>query len=138
MVALVTDAGEPLTKQDLALAQRAVDEGRALIVVLNKVDGVPDVKKLELAVADRLTRAVWEAQGVQCVSTSALNGEGVQAVMPAVLAVYNNWSARVETRVLNRCAVVVGVWCVLCPCAHGIASQLPATATLTYRAHVVD
>ena len=84
VVALVVDGNEPLTKQDLALAQKAIDEGRCILVVLNKMDRVENKKAVEDGVVDRLASAVWEAQGTQCVSVSALTGQGVENIMPAV------------------------------------------------------
>ena len=38
VVALLIDATVGLTKQDLVIAQGVVDEGRALVIVLNKID----------------------------------------------------------------------------------------------------
>jgi hypothetical protein len=84
VVALVMDGKEPLTKQDLALAQKAVDDGKAVVVVLNKMDIVGDKKLLVDGVAQRLLSAIWQAQGVECVPVCAMNGEGVEDVMPAV------------------------------------------------------
>jgi GTP-binding protein len=84
VIALVVDAKEPLTKQDLALAQKAVDDGRCIVVVLNKMDAVDDKKLLADGVSQRLGSAMWQAQGVECVPVSALNNDGVEDIMPAV------------------------------------------------------
>jgi len=102
VIALVVDAKEPLTKQDLALAQKAVDDGRCIVVVLNKMDAVDDKKLLADGVSQRLGSAMWQAQGVECVPVSALNNDGVEDIMPAVLRAYTSWSTRVPSRVLNK------------------------------------
>jgi hypothetical protein len=84
VIALVVDGKEPLTKQDLALAQKAVDDGRCIVVVLNKMDAVEDKKLLADGVSQRLGSALWQAQGVECIPVSALNSDGVEDIMPAV------------------------------------------------------
>ena len=81
---LVLDATNPVTRQDLALAQKVLEEGRALVVALNKMDTQNDPKVLIDAMRDRIERAVWEAGGVQCIPMSAINGRGIDAIMPAV------------------------------------------------------
>ena len=81
---LVLDGNQALTKQDLSLAQKAVDEGRAILVVLNKMDAVENRKLVEDGVTDRLQSAIWQAFGVECVAISALTGQGLENIMPAV------------------------------------------------------
>lgn len=84
VILLVLDATNPVTRQDLALAQKVLEEGRALVVALNKMDTQKDPKVLIDAMRDRIERAVWEAGGVQCIPMSAINGRGIDAIMPAV------------------------------------------------------
>jgi predicted GTPase len=84
VVVLVLDGNQALTKQDLSLAQKAVDEGRAILVVLNKMDAVENRKLVEDGVTDRLQSAIWQAFGVECVAISALTGQGLENIMPAV------------------------------------------------------
>lgn len=84
VVLLVLDATSPATKQDLALAQKAVEEGRALVVALNKMDAVDNPQVLAEAVQDRIQRAVWLAGGVPCIPISAKTTMGLRKLMPAV------------------------------------------------------
>lgn len=84
MALLLLDATSPATRQDLALASKVVEEGRALVVLLNKMDAVPDAKLVVDGVRDRVAGAVWEATGVQCVPICAKTGQGVEKIMPAV------------------------------------------------------
>ena len=42
VVVLVLDATNPLEKQDLTIARQVVDEGRALVIALNKWDLVEE------------------------------------------------------------------------------------------------
>lgn len=102
VVVVIVDAQLGLEKQDLTIARRVVDEGRALVIALNKWDVVDDRLAAQRAVADALERALPQGRGVAVVTLSALTGQGAQKLMPAVLEAYQVWNARVPTAVLNR------------------------------------
>ncbi|HUN49522.1 MAG TPA: ribosome biogenesis GTPase Der [Candidatus Sulfotelmatobacter sp.] len=99
---LLIDGTEPLDKQDLAIAAHAVDEGRALVLAVNKWDLVEDrataLKRLE----ERLESGLPQVRGVPVVTLSAKTGRHVDRLMPAVLAAYALWNKRVRTPELNR------------------------------------
>jgi GTPase len=104
------DATTPVTKQDLAIAQRVVDEGRAIVIALNKMDAVDKPKLIIDAVKDRIEQAVWQAGGVECVPISATLGKNTRHIMPAVyglclslhrVTAFDNWSRHVPSRKLN-------------------------------------
>jgi GTPase len=96
------DAGAPLEKQDLAIARQIVDEGRALVIALNKWDSCRDREGAMRALRDRLERSLPQARGVPVVPVSALRGEGLDRLMAAVFAAYQVWNRRVPTATLNR------------------------------------
>ena len=60
VVVLVVDAANPLTRQDLALAQAVMDAGRGLVVALNKMDTSShvDVIGLWLLSADIMVQTI--------------------------------------------------------------------------------
>ena len=101
VVVLLLDATEPLKKQDLAIADLIAREGRALVIAVNKWDLVKDGgawrKELERAV-DRLLPQVI---GVPVITLSAKTGQGVEKLMPEVLAVHEVWNRRIPTHRLN-------------------------------------
>lgn len=102
VVVLVVDADQPLEKQDLTIARRVVDEGRALLIAINKWDAVKDrAGTLEL-VRDRLQTSLPQIRGVRIVTMSAKTGKGVDRLLPAVFEVFDIWNARVPTGALNR------------------------------------
>ena len=96
------DAGAPLEKQDLTIARQVVDEGRALVIALNKWDVCRDREGAMRALRDRLERSLPQSRGVPVVPVSALTGEGLDRLMAAVLAAYEVWNRRVPTAPLNR------------------------------------
>ena len=99
---LVIDATQPLERQDLALARQVVDEGRALVIAANKWDLVTDRQKARRLIAERLEESLPQARGVAVVALSALGGDGVERLMPAVVAAHAVWNRRLPTGPLNR------------------------------------
>ncbi len=102
VVVLVVDATMPLERQELNLARHVVEEGRVLVIALNKWDAVRDKKATLKKVDDKLTASLTQVRGVPLVRFSALSGSGVQRLMPAVLKAYEVWQTRVSTARLNR------------------------------------
>jgi GTPase len=97
-----TEAEAPLEKQDLTIARQIVDEGRALVIALNKWDVCADREGTMRALRDRLKRSLPQTRGVPVVPVSALRGEGLDRLMAAVFAAYQVWNRRVPTATLNR------------------------------------
>ena len=102
VVLVVLDADEPAGRQDMAIAARAADEGRAVVILLNKWDLVKDRKAVRAALEERLESALAQVKGVPVVACSALTGAGAGRIMPAVLAAFDTWQRRVPTAALNR------------------------------------
>ncbi len=102
VVALLMDAHALLERQDLTLARRVVDEGRALVVAINKWDMVSDRAAAQERIRMRLAHVLPQVQGVPTVILSARTGEGVARLMQMVFDVYTLWNRRVPTAALNR------------------------------------
>ena len=106
VVLVVFDATDPASRQDMTIAARVADEGRALVILLNKWDLVRDRAAARAAaraaVEDRLEAALAQVKGVPLVTCSALTGAGTENIMPAVLAAFGTWNRRIPTSALNR------------------------------------
>lgn len=102
VVVLVVDADQPLEKQDLTIARKVVDEGRALLIAVNKWDTVEDRGSTLELIRDRLQTSLPQIRGVRIVTLSAKTGKGVERLLPAVFEVFDIWNARVPTGALNR------------------------------------
>lgn len=101
-VVLVLDGTLGLEKQDLSIARLVVEEGRALILAVNKWDITKDKKKAMRGIEDRLQTSLPQVRGVPVITCSALNGKGLNKLLPAVLKVHGIWNKRIETGALNR------------------------------------
>ena len=102
VVLLVEDARAVLEKQDLTLARQVAEEGRALVMALNKWDLVEDRTGSLARLRDRLATSLPQVRGLSTLTLSALTGKGVGRLLPAVLSAYDLWNTRVPTGELNR------------------------------------
>ena len=102
VVVLVIDAAAVLERQELSIARHVLDEGRALVLALNKWDAVADRRAAQAALGDRLATSLPQARGIASVTLSALTGQGLGRLMGTVLATETVWNRRVSTGRLNR------------------------------------
>uniref|UniRef100_UPI002609D7CB GTP-binding protein n=1 Tax=uncultured Nocardioides sp. TaxID=198441 RepID=UPI002609D7CB len=75
VVVLVVDAMMGLEKQDLSIARMVVEEGRVLILAINKWDAAKNRKKAMAQVQDRLQTSLPQVRGVPVITCSALTGK---------------------------------------------------------------
>ncbi|MBV9827690.1 MAG: ribosome biogenesis GTPase Der [Alphaproteobacteria bacterium] len=99
---LVMDALQVLERQDLAIANMVAEEGRAIVLALNKWDLVSDPREALRAIRDKLETSLPQLQGVAAVPLSGITGHGVPALMKAVFKADEVWNTRVPTPALNR------------------------------------
>ena len=100
VVILVLDAQEGITDQDATLAGLAADSGRALVIAVNKWDGLdPDQReRIKLEVDRRLPFVNF----AEFFYISALHGSNVGHLFEAVQRCYQSASARFSTPELTR------------------------------------
>ncbi|QLC26269.1 ribosome biogenesis GTPase Der [Parasphingopyxis algicola] len=102
VVVLLLDATKGLEFQDLKIADHVIDEGRALVVAVNKWDVAEDRKALFEGIETALGEGLAQVRGVPLVSISAVTGKGIDQLMEAAFATRDAWSRRVTTGELNR------------------------------------
>lgn len=99
VVALVLDASEPMTEQDLKIISMVEDAGKALVLVLNKWDLVDEDRRnqLEKELDRHLTHITW----AQRVNVAAKTGWHRDRLAPALRSALASWELRVPTGKLN-------------------------------------
>jgi len=102
VVVLMMDAEHPFEHQDLTIGSMAADEGRALVIAVNKWDLVSDKQKRLQELRQTVEYRLAQVPGVALVAISALAGRGLDKLMAAVLESYEVWNRRVPTPQLNR------------------------------------
>jgi GTP-binding protein len=100
VVILMLDASEGLTDQDTTLLGHVLTQGRALVIALNKWDGLDaDHRKRVRSELDRkLTYVNW----AQRVTISALHGSGIQELINAVQVAWKSALKDFSTPELTR------------------------------------
>ena len=103
---VVLDAGDMAEKQDLNIAGWVIEEGRALVIAVNKTDLLADDQrestKAWKKLRDRLEASFAQVKDVPIVGFSAITGRGVDRLLPKVFETYAIWNKRVPTPKLNR------------------------------------
>ena len=102
VVVLVLDALVGLEKQDLTIARTVADEGRAIVIAVNKWDLAEKHGGALQAVKDRLETSLPQLKGVRIITCSALTGKGIPKLLPEVFNAYDVWNQHVPTGPLNR------------------------------------
>ena len=102
VVVLLLDATRGLEVQDLKIANLVLEEGRALIVVINKWDVAENASGLFNGVRAALDEGLAQLKGVPLLTVSAITGKGLDTMLAAAFEVREAWSRRVPTAALNR------------------------------------
>jgi len=102
IVVLLLDAEHPFEKQDLQIADLIAEEGRALVIGVNKWDLVRDRDKRLAALRETCQRLLPQIKGVALVPISAASGTGLDKLMKAILAAEILWNRRLKTHTLNE------------------------------------
>ena len=102
VVVLLLDATRGLEVQDLKIADRALQEGRALIIALNKWDVAENASSLFNGVKAALDEGLAQVKGVPLLTVSGINGKGLDVLMQVAFETREAWSRRIGTGQLNR------------------------------------
>lgn len=99
---LMIDATMPLEKQDLAVAELIIQEGRALVLAVNKWDQITKKKEMLEELQYQVETLLPAVKGVPVVTLSALQGNNMYAVVDAAFAAYDIWNKRFSTAKMNE------------------------------------
>jgi GTPase len=102
IVILLLDATRGLEAQDLRIADQIVEEGRGLVIALNKWDVAEHASSLFNGVKAALEEGLSQLKGVAVMTVSGKTGKGIDQLMKAAFELRDAWSRRVGTGELNR------------------------------------
>ncbi len=102
VVVLLLDGTRGLEAQDLRIADNVLQEGRALIVAINKWDVAEGASALFNGIKAALDEGLSQARGVPLLTVSGKTGKGIDQLLSAAFEVRDIWSQRVSTGKLNR------------------------------------
>ena len=102
VVVLLLDATRGLESQDLRIASQVIEEGRALIIAVNKWDIAEHASSLFNGIKAALGEGLAQLRDVPLLTVSAKTGKGIDMVLKVAFELRDAWSKRVSTGELNR------------------------------------
>lgn len=102
VVVVMIDAERPLEHQDLTIAAMVADEGRALVIAINKWDLVGEKQSQLKFLRELVGQKLAQVPGVKVVTVSALAERGLDKLMAAVMESHGVWNKRIATAPLNE------------------------------------
>lgn len=100
VVLLVLDANEPVSKQDKRIAQYIIEEGKGLIILLNKIDMLKGEEKI--AKVNEVRGQLLFCRYAPVLSCSAVTRDGLLKVFPLLGMVHRNRYRRIDAKGLHR------------------------------------
>ena len=102
VVLLVLDASTGVLAQDQHVASYALEAGKGLVLVINKIDLVEGPQRQLSGWEKKLRTEFRFVRHAPVITISALTGQGVERVLPTALEVVGQRRTRVPTNELNR------------------------------------
>ena len=102
VVVLLLDATRGLESQDLRIASQVIEEGRALIIAVNKWDVAENASSLFNGIKAALDEGLAQLRDVPLLTVSAKTGKGIDTIFKVAFELREAWSKRVPTGELNR------------------------------------
>ena len=102
IVVLLLDATRGLEVQDLRIAAQVIEEGRGLIIALNKWDVAEHASSLFNGVKGALAEGLSQLKDVPLLTVSAKTGKGIDTILEVAFELREAWSKRISTGELNR------------------------------------
>lgn len=98
---LLVDAAISLESQDIAIAGMVQEEGRGLVLAVNKWDMVTDKQAVLAEIQNKIEYSLPQLKGVPVICLSALKGHNINTVIEAALTSYERWNLHIPTAKLN-------------------------------------
>ncbi|WP_295557919.1 ribosome biogenesis GTPase Der [uncultured Hyphomicrobium sp.] len=102
VVVLLLDAERGLEHQDLSIGDLVAQEGRALVIALNKWDLIEEKQKALKVLFDKIAVGLAQVPGVAVIPVSAASEKGLDKLLRAIVKASEIWNRRVPTPALNR------------------------------------
>ncbi len=102
VVILVIDAQAPMEKQENNIASLVEQEGRAMVLAINKWDTVNDKPAYLKAINEILEKTLPQLKGVAVVPISAETGFQIPKLLKTCFQIYELWNKEIGTGALNR------------------------------------
>jgi GTP-binding protein len=102
VVVVLLDVENAFEEQDQRIADLVEQEGRAIVIGVNKWDLKEHTAGAIGKLRDEADRKLTQMKGVPIVAVSAMTGEGLDRLMQAIVDAFEVWNKRIATSALNR------------------------------------
>lgn len=100
IVALVLDGTEPVSQQDKRIARLSIEEGRGLVLIINKCDVLDTERRAE--VLREVRRELQFCDFAPMMMVSAVDGENLRELFPLFLRIAENRLRRLSPKAVLR------------------------------------
>lgn len=102
VVILLLDATLSMEKQDLSIADLILQEGRALVIAVNKWDLIENHTEVVEDITHRLETSLSQVKKLPLIFISARTGKNIDKLINACFATFELWNTEIPTGRLNR------------------------------------
>jgi GTP-binding protein len=102
VVVLLLDAERGIEHQDLSIGDLVTEEGRAIVIALNKWDLIEEKQQALKELFRKIAEGLAQVPGVTVVPISAASEKGLDKLLRAIVTASEIWNRRVPTHELNR------------------------------------
>jgi len=102
VVIMVIDANNPLEKQDLQIAEHIINEGRAIVIAVNKWDSIKNRDDTLEDIKWLMENSLAQIKDLPYQTISAMNGKNINKLLDRALVTYEYWNKRIPTANLNK------------------------------------
>jgi len=102
VVIMVIDANNPLEKQDLQIAEHIINEGRAIVIAVNKWDNIKNREDKLEDIKWLMENSLAQIKDLPYQTISAMNGKNINKLLDRALETYEYWNKRIPTAGLNQ------------------------------------
>jgi GTP-binding protein len=102
IVVVMIDATKGFEKQDFQIAAHVIEEGRCLVIALNKWDLVKDKKAVLDEIEYQMSSSLAQIRNIPTVPMSALRETNLDLLMETAMKAYATWNKRISTGKINR------------------------------------
>jgi GTPase len=102
IVLLMLDSTKALEQQDLVIANHVINEGRCLVLVVNKSDLIENKKKFKEELEYKLSTHLAHVKNIPVIFISATKAQNLNKVLDAAITLYEVWNKKIKTNKLNE------------------------------------
>lgn len=100
---VMVDASAGITAQDLQIISQVTEEGRPLIIAVNKIDLLKEEKsKTVNQIKTTIENAFTNVSNPAIIEISAKEKRNIDAIYGKVIKLYDSWNSKIQTAALNQ------------------------------------